>query len=68
MTYAPRALTSFKLLMVLSAICSSVTIPTTGVPSSIKEIDPCFNSPAAYASLWIYEISFNFKDASIHNA
>ncbi len=26
---------------------------TTRVPSSIKEIVPCFSSPAAYASEWI---------------
>ena len=52
-TFAPLALTSLMLLIVLLAISSSVTIATTGVPGSIKEIEPCFNSPAAYASQWI---------------
>ena len=37
----------------------------TTVPSSIKAIVPCFSSPAAYASEWMYEISFNFSDPSI---
>ena len=32
---------------------------------SISDIVPCFSSPAAYASQGIYEISFNFSDASI---
>ena len=41
---------SFKLLIVLRAISSFVIIPNTGVPFSINEIVPCFNSPAGYAS------------------
>ena len=35
------------------------------IPSSIKAIVPCFNSPAAKPSHWIYEISFNLRLASI---
>lgn len=33
--------------------CGWVARATTRVPSSIKEIVPCFSSPAAYASEWI---------------
>ena len=46
-TFAPLDLTSFMLLIVLEATLSSVTIATTGVPSSINEIVPCLSSPAA---------------------
>ena len=63
---APLALVSFILLTVFSYNCLSVAIAITGVPSSIKEIVPCFNSPAGYASECMYDISFNFKDPSMH--
>ena len=46
-TLAPLDFTSFILLIVLGAIFSSVIIATTGVLSSINDIVPCFNSPAA---------------------
>ena len=46
-TLAPLDFTSFILLIVLGAIFSSVIIATTGVLSSISDIVPCFNSPAA---------------------
>ena len=67
-TTAPRALTSFTLLTIFSNKVSFVARATTSVFSSIKEIVPCFNSPAGYASEWMYEISFNFSDPSRETA
>ena len=48
----------------LSSKFLSVITHTTIVSFSIKAIGPCFNSPAAYASEWIYDISFNFNEPS----
>ena len=37
---------------------------TTGMFSSISAIGPCFISPAEYASVGMYEISFSFSAPS----
>ena len=42
----------------------SVATTTTGVPSSSSAIGPCFISPAEYASVGMYEISFSFSAPS----
>ena len=42
-----------------------ITIAINGVPLSTNDIVPCFNSPAGYASLCVYDISFSFKEPSI---
>ena len=47
-----------------STITTLGTITTTGMPSSINAIGPCFNSPAANPSACIYASSFNFKAPS----
>lgn len=36
----------------------------TGISSLTSASGPCFNSPAAYASAWMYEISFIFSAPS----
>ena len=46
-TSAPRAFTSTTLLMALSNRGIYVAAAITGVPSSIREIVPCFSSPEA---------------------
>ena len=51
MVVAPRATTSFKFDLVLFEISGFEINATTGVPSSIKAIVPCFNSPAANPSV-----------------
>ena len=61
---APREITSWILLIVFSTKFSSVITLITVTSFSINAIGPCFNSPAAYASECIYEISFNFNEAS----
>ena len=45
--YKRQALTSLILLIVFSYKSSSVASAITGVPFSIREMVPCFNSPAA---------------------
>ena len=62
---APRAFTSSIFPLVWLATTGSLNKAITGVPSSIKAIVPCFNSPAAKLSVCTYEISFNFNAASI---
>ena len=47
------ALTFYMLLTVFSYSAGWVRQPITSVPSSIREIVPCFSSPAAYASEWM---------------
>ena len=44
---APLAVTSFTLLLCLLLISGFVQIEMTTVPSSIRAIGPCFNSPLA---------------------
>ena len=46
-TSAPRALTSFTLLISLSNSWFQLASATTRVPSSMREMVPCFSSPAA---------------------
>ena len=46
-TRAPRACTSTTLLMALSNRGIYVAAAITGVPSSIREMVPCFSSPEA---------------------
>ena len=46
-TSAPRALTSFTLLISLSNSSFQLARATTRVPSSMREMVPCFSSPAA---------------------
>ena len=48
--FAPRATTSFTLPRILKLTLSCVAKAITGVPSSIKAIVPCFNSPPAKPS------------------
>ena len=48
--YAPRATTSFIFPRIDRLTFSWVAKPMTGVPSSIKAIVPCFNSPPANPS------------------
>ena len=61
---APLDITSWRLLIVFSKRSFSVIIPITVTPFSIYAIGPCFNSPAAYASECIYEISLSFNEPS----
>ena len=68
MTYAPRAITSCTLLVVLSNKWFWLAVTIIGVPSSIKAKVPCFSSPAANASACKYEISFSFKAPSAASA
>ena len=51
-TFAPRAIVSWMLEIVLAAIFGWVATAITKLPCSIKAIGPCFNSPAIYASAW----------------
>ena len=46
-TSAPRAFTSFTLLISLSNRSPQLARATTRVPSSMREMVPCFSSPAA---------------------
>ena len=62
--FPPRVKASSKLFNVFSNVNWLVAIPITGTFCSINAIGPCFNSPAAYASEWMYEISFSFNDPS----
>ena len=51
-TWAPLALTSCTLLVVLSNKWYWLAVTITGVPSSMSARVPCFSSPAASASAW----------------
>ncbi len=46
-----------------SSVSFGATV-TTGIASVTSASGPCFNSPAGYASAWIYEISFSFSAPS----
>ena len=63
-TCAPRARTSCMFDTTLSSTGESVATVTTGVSWSSRAIGPCFISPAAYASVEMYEISLSFNAPS----
>jgi hypothetical protein len=53
MTWPPRLRTSSMLLMTLSYWVAAVAMNTTGMPSSISAIGPCFISAAGMPSAWM---------------
>src|SRR5207245_1872477 len=61
----PRALTSPMLERIFSYVGSWTATATTGVGEVRSASGPCFSSPAAYASAWIYEISLIFNAPSM---
>ena len=64
MTWAPRVCTSCMFETIFSITGESVATQTTGVASSSSAMGPCFISPAAYASVEMYEISFSLSAPS----
>ncbi len=60
----PRARTSCMFDFSFSSNASLGAMVTTGIWSVTSANGPCFSSPAAKASAWMYEISFSFKAPS----